>query len=146
MKVKCLHGFFIFEETQAGQVSDYLSLTGFPLVPWRSCFTFDTLATLKDYALQGVLYGDLPAVKTYEGEPWEIFEANNFVFNFALGLIVPIATITLSVKIELAGNYYISSGLILPGSVVSNGKRVKNYSGFYSRDTQRWVYSEVDYV
>ena len=146
MRVKCLHGFFIFEELRIGQVSDFMEMSGLVLSPWRNYFTFEALAASENYSLQGSLYGQIVATKTFAGEPWEVFEANQIVYDFVTGLVVPIAAITQSVRLEVAGNRFISPGLILPGSITRTGSRIKNYSGFYSRDTKRWLYSEVDYV
>jgi hypothetical protein len=146
MKLKCLHGFYLFEELKPGQVSDFSSLTGFELVPFGTKFTFAELQDIENYSLIGKSIGTFPATKTFAGEPWEVFEANNLVFNFASGLIVPIQTITSRAIIEQAGNRYISPGLLLAGSFTNTAQRVKSYTAHYSRDTQRWLYSEIDYV
>lgn len=146
MKVKCLHGFFIFEETKVGQVSDFMSLTGLSLVPWRNAYTFEDLADAPDFSLAGKTMLGVAALATFAGEPWEVFEANGFAYNFDTGLVVPIASVVQEVSIQLAGNRYISNGLILPGSLTAEGDRVKDYSAWFSRDTLRWLYSEVGYV
>lgn len=146
MRVKCIHGFFIFQETKVGQVSDFMSLTGLELVPWRDAYTFAYLEEAPDFSLAGLELLGVPAIKTFEGEPWEVFEANGFVYDFSLGVIVPIATIVEPISISLAGNRYVSNGLILPGSITDEGEKVKGYSGWFSRDTLRWLYSEVEYV
>lgn len=86
------------------------------------------------------------ATKTFEGEPWELFEANGVVYDFNLGLVVPIASVIQATSIQLAGNRYVSPGLILPGSVTVDGERVMDYSAWYSRDTLRFLYSEVGFV
>lgn len=146
MKVKCLHGFFIFEETKVGQVSDFMSLTGLKLVPWRDNFTFEKIELAPEYSIQGKAFLGFTALKTYEGEPWEVFEQNGVVYNFNTGLVVPIASVVQTIKVSMAGNRFVSPGLIIPGSLTSEGKKVKSYSGWFSRDTLRWLYSEVSYV
>ncbi len=146
MKVKCLHGFFIFEETKVGQVADFMALSGLTLVPWRDVYTFEDLEEAPDYSLAGKALLGLNATKTFEGEPWEVFEANEFVYNFNTGLIVPIQSVTQITSIQLAGNRFVSNGLILPGSLTEEGDRVRDYSAWFSRDTLRWLYSEVTYV
>ena len=146
MKLKCLHGYFLFEETSAGQLSDFVSLTGFDLVPKGNKYTFADLEEAPEYSITAKPFLDFPAIATYEGEPWEVFEANGVVYNFALGLVVPIQSVIQRANVELAGNRYISSGLILPGSLTLKGERVKNYSAWWSRNTLRWLYSEVEYV
>lgn len=146
MKIKCLHGFFIFEETSSGQVGDFISLTGLKLAPWRSAFTFQALQAAPRYVLAGRPLLGTPAIATAEGEPWDVFAANQFVYNFSTGLLVPIATITTATQITAAGPVYFSPGLIQPGSINTSGARVRDFSGWYSRNTQRWIYSEVTYV
>lgn len=147
MRVKCLHGFFIFEETRVGQVSDFMSLTGLSIVPWRDQFTFEPLAEAPAYSLLGKEIFGVPATATFEGEPWEVFEANGLVYDFVEGLVVPIQSVTQVTAIKLAGNRFISPGLILPGSLTDEG-RVKDYAAWFSRDRSplSWLYSEVGYV
>lgn len=146
MRVKCIHGFFIFQETKVGQVSDFMSLTGLSLVPWRDAYTFEDLEEVPDFSLSGKTFLGLSATKNFEGEPWDLFEANGFVYDFGSGSLKQISAITQVTSIQLAGNRYISPGLILPGSLTAEGKRVKDYSAWFSRDTLRWLYSEVTYV
>lgn len=146
MRLKCIHGYFIFQETKVGQISDYMSLTGLSIVAKHDYFTFEFLKDAPEYSLTGKSYLGVPAVATYEGNPWEVFEENGFVYNFATGLVVPIASIVQKTVVKLAGNRYVSPGLILPGSLTDEGKRVKGYAAWYSRDRQSWLYTEVDYV
>jgi hypothetical protein len=73
-----------------------------------------------------------------------LFEENAVVFNFLTGLVVPMATITQTVKLSQAGNKYIANGLFLPGSLLPDGKRIKSYSGYFSWDTLNFNYSEVE--
>lgn len=146
MKVDCLHGFFIFRETRVGQVSDFMSLTGLSLVKWRDAYTFEGIEEAPDFSIKGKPILGVPATATFTGEPWEVFEENGIVYDFGKGLVLPITGIAQLVKINLAGNRFTSSGLILPGSLTVDGKRVKDYSAWFSRDTLRWLYSAVDYV
>ena len=147
MRVKCRHGFFIFEETRVGQVSDFMSLTGLKLVPWRDEYTFETLADAPEYSLTGKDLLGIPAVATFEGQPWEVFEANGFVYDFVQDLVVPIASIIQTTRVQRAGNRFISPGLILPGSLTDEG-RVKDYAAWFSRDRSplSWIFTEVGYV
>lgn len=146
MRIKCLHGFFLIQEVSVGQVSDFISRFGLSLVPWGSFFTFEDIASAPRYSLKGkALFGNI-ALKNFEGEPWEVFEANALVYDFSKGLVVPIAGVSQVTTVEQAGNRFLSPGLILPGSVTADGKRVKDYSAWYSRSTQRFSYSEVTYV
>lgn len=146
MRLRCIHGYFIFQETKVGQIADYMSLTGLSLVSRDDYFTFESLQEAPEYSLAGKSYLGVPAIATYEGNPWEVFEENGLVYNFATDLVVPISTIVQKTIINLAGNRYTSPGLILPGSLTDEGLRVKGYAAWYSRDRQSWLYTEVDYV
>jgi hypothetical protein len=146
MKVKCLHGYFIFTETVPGQVSDFISRTGLRLTPKEWYYTFEDLENAPRYSIQGKIILDSIAIKTFEGNPWEVFQENNLIYDFNKGLVVPIATIINPIKLEAAGNRFIASGLILPGSLTQLNRKVKNYSAWFSRTTYRWLYSEVEYV
>lgn len=146
LKLKCLHGFFIFQETNIGQMSDFMSLTGLTVVPFGKDFTFEFLADAPDYSLAGKTMLGIPAIKTFAGKPWEIFEANGFIYDFDKGLVRPIELTTDVVSIEAAGNRFVSPGLIMPGSLTADGNRVKDYSAWYYSSRQRWLYSEVSYV
>lgn len=147
MKVKCLHGYFIFTETVPGQVSDFISRTGLKLTTKDDYYTFEDLENAPEYSIQGkIIMQASIAIKTYEGNPWEVFEENKIVYDFSKGLIVPIASIVNPIKVEAAGNRFISSGLILPGSMTQQNRKIKNYTGWFSRTTYRWLYSEVGYV
>lgn len=143
MKLKCQHGFFYFEETRIGEASDFISTSGLDLVPWRAGYTFELLGDVPAYTLAGKAFLGLPATKSYEGEPGVLFEQNGVVYDFTKGILVPIASVTQRTTVELAGNRFISPGLILPGSITDGG-RVKDYAAWFTRD--RWLYSEVTYV
>lgn len=127
-------------------MSDFMSRTGLELSVRDGYYTFSDIQAAPLYSIKGASLMDVTATKTWEGSPWEVFEANGFVYNFNTGLVVPITSITQVVKVQLAGNRYISEGLILPGSVTADGERVKDYSAWFSRKTLRWLYTEVGYV
>jgi hypothetical protein len=146
LRIKCLHGFFIFQEFKVGQVSDFISRFGLSIVPWRDAYTFEDLLTAPSYSLKNKALLGVTATKNFQGEPWEVLEANGLVYDFNQGLVVPIESVTQTVSVNLAGNRMISSGLILPGSVTNDGERVREYSAWFSRDTLRFLYSEVGYV
>lgn len=150
MKIRCLHGYFIFEETNPSQVSDFMRYTGLKIVPHGTFFTFEDLEDAPDFTIIGkkIEIGKvpLPAIADFSGEPWEVLEANQMVYDFSLGLLRPILSITQIVSIDDGGNRYLAPGLILPGSLTVEGKRVKDYAAWYSRTTQRFMYTEVSYV
>lgn len=146
MRIICRHGYFIFQELRVGQVSDFMSRYGLELVSKDKDFTFADLEDVPKYSLKNkMLMGNL-ALVNFEGEPWEVFEQNKLVYDFDLGLVVPISSITQIVTIDESGNKFTSPGLIKPGSTAAGGQRVKDYSAWFSRDTLTFLYSEVSYV
>ncbi len=145
MTIKCLHGYFMFDETKIGQISDYLSFYGLPLVKKDTYYTFETLKDAPRYSIKGGFYLGAICTKTFEGEPWEVMRENGLVYNFILDKVVPIASVTQRPNINQAANYFFSDGLLLPGSVRNDGKRVKDYTAGYSFASIKYKYSEVVY-
>lgn len=141
MKIECIHGYFRFSEWRAGEVSDFVSRYGIPIVRERDHFTFEGLAGAPDYSLPGGDFLGCPTTEAFEGEPWEVMRANELVFDFNSGEVVPIATILQTAKIQASGKFYVSSGMILPGSLTDEGKRVTDYAAFFENLSFR--YSEV---
>ncbi len=131
MKITCLHGYFRIEETSPGVLSEFLSLYSLPVVLKGDHFTFQDLEEAPDFSLAGLPYLTGVATKTYAGRIWEIFEANEFIYNYDSGLIVPIESITQRVSISDVGGYFQCDGLILPGSLTDEGQRVRDYAAWY---------------
>lgn len=146
MKIKCLHGYFIFEETRIGQVSDFMSYTGFRLEPIDGYYTFEALVDAPYYSLEGKNILNFTADVSHEGMPWDVFEANEVVYDFKLDEIKKISSVTQVTKVKKAGNRFLSPGLILPGSLTKEGNRVRDYSAWFSRDRLTFLYSMVNYV
>lgn len=146
MRVRCIHGYFIFEETRVGQISDFMSYFGLTLFPKDNYYTFEKLLEAPKYSLIGKPILGVNAIHTFEGEPWEVFEANELIYDFTLDLMRPISSVTQNTVVKLAGNRFYSPGLILPGSLNSEGQRVRDYVAWFSRDRLTWLYSEVSYV
>lgn len=142
MKITCLHGYFIFEELEPGQVSEFMSAFKVELVRKDNYYTFKKLAEAKDYSLLGLPYLGVPATKTYEGQPWEVMKENGLVYHFNSDLVLPIETIFDVADIKEANSYFLSQGLIVPGSF-TNAVRIKNYSGFYLFDQFKFKYTEI---
>lgn len=145
MRLKCLDGFFIIDELEPGSVSRFQTLFGLEIVPFREKFTFKQLENAPDYAIKAQPYLGATATKTFSGEPWDIFKANSLVFDFTDGLVKNKNLIFSLFKIEQVGRYWISSGLILPGALTSDGRKVISYSCHFYFDSMRFRYSEVTY-
>lgn len=146
MRIRCLHGYFIFQDLRLGQISDFVSRFGLDLVSVGDYYTFSDIATAPKYSLKGKTILGQVATSNFEGHPWEVFEKNGLAYDFDKGLVLPIINQTQITTIQQAGNRFTSPGLILPGSVTADGDRVRDYSAWYSRDTLRFLYSEVVYV
>lgn len=145
MRIKCLDGFFVLDELEPGSISRFQSRFGLEVSPFREKFTFKQLENPLDYAIKGQPYLGATATKTFSGEPWEIFKANSLIFDFTDGVVKQKSAVTSLFKIEQAGNYWISQGLILPGSLTTDGKKIISYSCHYFFDSMRFRYSEVAY-
>lgn len=143
MKLRCLHGYFKLEEEFAGDVSQFLSLFKVELESNGDHFTFSDLVDAPRYSIAGGLYLGAPATETFEGEPWEVMRENGLVYDFTTGLVVPIVSITTLISIQEATSYYLTDGMIVPGSITEDGQRVTDYSAFYSFDKFKFKYSEI---
>lgn len=144
MKINCLHGYFTFHEERIGEVSDFVSLFGLELVFKDDHFTFADLAEAPDFSIKGYSYLNAVATKTFAGpRAWDTMRANEFVYNYDTGLIVPLTSISNLVSLKNAGKYYISSGLIVPGSLTDGGTRVTDYAAWFSTDSMRFRFSLV---
>lgn len=145
MKISCVHGYFTFEEHAAGEISRFMSLFGFSIVPKGELYTFDFLSEAKDYSIKGNLYLGANVIKTFEGLPSQIMRQNKLVYDFVNNKVVPITTVSQLVQIQTGANYRISNGLILPGSLTAEGLRVTDYSAWYLFDSAKFRYTEVSY-
>lgn len=143
MKINCLHGYFIFHEESIGEVSDFISMYGLPLVFKDDHFTFEFLADAPEVAIKSGTYLNAIATKTFAGKPWEIMRENQLVYDFDKDLLVPLNSITTRAPLYAAGKYFVSPGLILPGSLTDKGARVTEYAAWFSKESMRFRYSEV---
>jgi hypothetical protein len=145
MKINCRHGFFLFEERSPGDISRFQNIfDGLPLIVRSGgLFTFEFLSSAPTHAVGGGTYLGAPAAVSFEGEPSEVMRANDLVYNFVTDTVVPIATITAKLDLAEATNYFLSPGLILPGTVRDDGLRVTDYAAWYLFDSGKFKYSEV---
>lgn len=145
MRVNCIHGYFIFEESVAGQISHFCSFFGLEIERSGEHFTFSDLVDAPDYSLPGGTFLGCPTTKSFEGRPWEVMRENRLVYDFTRGLVVPISLIAKTVQISAAGNFSVTSGMILPGSLTEEGQRVTDYAAVFLRDRENFKYSEISY-
>lgn len=145
LRIDCLHGYFKIIEENVGDVAHFLSRYGLQMVSKGSYFTFSFLENAPTYSIEGSTYLGAPATKTFSGEPWQVMKENELIYDFQRGLVRPIAQISQAINISQAGRYFVSNGLILPGSLDQDGNKIHSYSGFFSFDRLRFRYSAVDY-
>ncbi len=143
MRVNCLHGYFIFKETYAGEVSEFMALTKMDLSLVDDYFTFSDLVDAKNYSVAGNPYLSGTATKTCEGRPWQVMRKNGLVYDFKASAVVPIIGVTQFIELQGTENYFLSGGLILPGSVMNDGSRVTDYSAWFNFDLMKFKYSDV---
>lgn len=143
MRISCSHGFFVFKEGKAGDIGRFADYFGFVMARYGEYFTFKSLELAKNYSIAGGSYLGAVATVTHEGEPGEVMRANDLVYDYSRDLVVPISTVTNTVKPKKGEFYFFSNGLILPGSITDDGQRVRDYSAWYSFDKKIFRYSEV---
>lgn len=143
MKINCLHGYFIFHEERIGEISEFVSLFGLPIVFKDDHFTFEFLADAQNFSIKTAPYLNATATKTFAGKPWDVMRENSLVYNYDQGLLVTLTSITARALIQEAGKYFVSPGLILPGALMDGGSRVTEYAAWFSTDSMRFRYSEV---
>ncbi len=146
VQINCLHGYFIFKETAAGQISRFISLfDGLEIEPVDDHFTFSDIAEAPKYSIVGKAYLDAVATETFEGNQWDVMRENGLIYNFQTGLVVQIETVMQRFEVDRAANFFVSNGLILPGSIRDDGFRVTDYSAFYNFSSQKFNYTEVTF-
>jgi len=132
MRVLCRHGHIAFFPRDPSEISRFMSIYKVTLQRVDDFYTFDGIAAAKDYSLENHSYLNLTATKTYEGSPWEVFKANNFVYDLSTNLLVLKNSVKLKISLPLVGNYYLAPNpIIQPGSVFSGGSRIMSYDGEY---------------
>lgn len=146
LQIDCRSGFFRIHENTSGQIGKFMSLfQGIEIVSEGSYFTFEPLQNAPTYSIRGGTYLGAMAKQTIAGEPWEIFAANDLVFNISTGKIVQKTSIVNRAQLESASFSFLSKGLLQPGSIAEGGLRVKDYAAWFSFDTMQFKYTAVTY-
>lgn len=146
MRIYCRHGYFLFEESEPGDIGRFSSVYDVELVNLNQFYTFESLSEAKKYSLAAKLYLNLPAIETFEGEPWEVFEANGFVYSLDLDLIQPAESVTTLITLAASDFYYVSRALIQPGSLLQSGQRVVDYNAWYDWNSSVYRYTELGFL
>jgi hypothetical protein len=135
MRVLCRHGHFSFYPRQTSDLAKFAQMFGLTLEREEDYFTFSTLKAAGKYSLAGKPYVNLPALETYEGNPWDVMRENNFVYHLGLDVLVPKQSIVSIGELISKGFFYVFSGPILqPGSRTITGDQIMSYSGEFYDD------------
>lgn len=147
MKVICRHGHFAFYPTRAEEVAQFCRYFELELTLNGDYWTFDNLAELPRYSLAGKVFGNLPALETYEGRhAWDVMRENNFVYSLSTGLLLPKASVTFLITPLHNGDSWVSqTPLIQPGSRDATGMQVLSYDGYFSRNFEQLSVSGFSY-
>ncbi len=98
MKIECVYGYFKFSEEKAGEISDFVSRYGVSIERSKGEFIFSDLKDAPDFSIAGGTFLGCQTVETFEGPPWEVMRANQIVYDFTKGLVVPIQAITQTIR------------------------------------------------
>ncbi len=140
------HGHFAFYPKHARDVSRFTNYFGDELVREGEYYTFENLKDAPRYSILGKPFLLTPAIKTFEGEPWDVMRENSFVYDITTGLIVPKLAITLLINPPLTGYYFTAqTPLIQPGSRNAKGRQLLSYDAEYIQDTLQLRVMEFQY-
>lgn len=146
VQIDCVGGYFILREKRAGDISDLASLfKGLEFERVDGYFTFKALVNAPRYSIKGGKFLGAPCKVTIEGEPWNVMRANGLGFDFVQNKVVLLSSVVRIVEIAQAANYFLSQGLIVPGSVADDGLRVTDYAAHYLFNSNKFRYSEVSF-
>jgi len=146
MRILCQHGFHKFIPRQPGDLSVFASVYGLTLVRKEDYYTFERLADLEKYSLEGLAYSNLVANSNYEGQPWEVMKENGFVYNILTGLLVLKSTIKIQIDPPVLKRYLLSeTPLIQAGSKNKFSQTVLSYDGEFLFDTMQFRLNGVEY-
>ncbi len=147
MKIDCLNGFFIFKEVNAGELTKFKSLFGFEISEDDTgLLTFEALINAPKHSIAGNEWLGNIATATFEGSPWLVMKENALVYDVSNEVVVPRASIIRQAQFDASFTYFVSRGLIQPGSLMTSGSRVGSYSAEYLFGSAHFRYSWIDYV
>jgi hypothetical protein len=146
MRVLCRHGHFSFYPRAASDIARFSNFFGVSLKREQDYFTFEGLIDAPKYSLTGMPYVNLPAITTYEGEPWDVMRENGFVYDLRVNLLVPKLSVVAFVELPQVGFYFRAGGsLIQPGSRTLLGRQILSYSGEFVEEGFSLRVLEYDY-
>ena len=142
----CRHGHFAFFPRAADDIARFIDHYETPLVREGEFYTFSLLKAAPAFSLAEKSYLGMTALETFEGEPWEVFRANGFVYSIVNDSLVPAASVNISIDPPRSGFYFISDWpLIQPGSRNAIGQPLLSYDGEFDLSTMELLVSEFQY-
>jgi hypothetical protein len=146
MRITCLHGYFFFREQQPGEVAKYNSRFGQDLTKKDDYYTFAGLVDAPSYSIALKPYLGIPATSTFAGNPWEVMEKNNLVYDFQTATVRPSISIVTLVDPVRTYDYFTLQGLIQPGSLTRDWDRIVGYTAEFDTARMKFSYSELFYA
>lgn len=145
MRVLCRHGHFAFYPQGDDEVRRFIRLFGADLESEADYFTFTALKDLPRWSQIARPFGALPATATFEGRhASDVMRENGFVYSLTLGVLVPYASVTVSVALPQARDYIVAAKpLLQPGAIMADGDRLLDYEGVLNMGTQRLYLSSI---
>ncbi len=135
MRVICRHGHYAFYPRKTSDIYQFANSFDFDLVREEDYFTFAALKGAPRYSLAGSPYLDVPALETFEGNPWDVMRENDFVYNVDSEILVPKASVMATVEISQKGLFYVTNvPLLQAGSRNVLGRQILSYSGEFQED------------
>ncbi len=144
MRVVCRFGHFALYPSDKTEVQRFMRVFGLPLYPQGDYFTFNALVGLPRWSQTALVFGTLPAVTNYEGrDAAEVMRENLFVFSLAAGLLVPMASITGTAKLNQTQDCLVAPRpLYQPGAFIEPAVRLLSYWGELDLEYQRlYIYA-----
>lgn len=122
MRVLCRHGHYAFYPKTSEDLGRFTSHFKISLQPYSDFFTFPLLVNAPKFSITAFPFLNLPALTTYEGEPWQVMRENGFIYDITTGLLVPKALVLTLVRPVLSGFYFrIDKPLLQAGSINAVG-------------------------
>lgn len=146
MRILVRHGHFAFYPSNLSDIANFCRIFDVALERVDDYYTFPLLKSLKDWSLPLYPYGNLPAIVKYEGKPWEVMKANNFVYSLSLKILVPKVSILGVFSPTQSGPYYTTNqAIVQPGIIATTGQRFMSYDGIFDFNTQKLRVREFQY-
>lgn len=146
MRVTCRHGHYAFFPRDSSEIGAFSNLFAEELARVEDYYTFSFLKDAEKYSLEAKPYLGLPALVTFEGNPWDVMRENGFVYSVGLKLLVPKETITSTVGVSRVGYYSIvDRPLIQAGARNASGQQILSFDGEFTLSSRQLKLTEFSY-